>query len=258
MSNHNQFKGIIAAMGERVGHQWKLADALKAEVSQHMSHSEFDRLETAITQAGYRPLSKSALRQYRDAAVFWSGDTPGANARVDGLSFTVHRVAIPAGRDAEQILRRLVKRHGADNVTVALVKQAVAVHLGKVEAPKPTGPGTIAQPATGRNPAAQPAPTVDATTWEWIAATLVQGPSGDLGKVIGGWLVTDVAKLVKAAEGLAQVAGVAAAKAEAKAAPRKVAKVNTQAKPAGQKPAAKPAPKPATKVAAGEVAASDL
>ena len=105
--------------------KWTLADALLAEVPQGEPRSKFGAVRAAAELAGVKPLSQSALRQYRDTAAHWP-----PSRRIEGVSFTAHRAAMRAdnhGSDGSRMLADLAAVEGASNVTVKHVEDALAV-----------------------------------------------------------------------------------------------------------------------------------
>jgi hypothetical protein len=241
----SRFVKVVAAMGQRHTHQWNLADALLAEVPQNAGHDLFEALRGEVAAAGHKPLSRSAMRQYRDAAHSW----PVAK-RVDGVSFTCHRVAL-ASKDPESLLRALAATHGADAVTVAMVRDAIALEQG---VPLPSAVKAAAKVAVAQVPV--PAPTKGvALTWGDIVTALIEGVSGDLNTTVLGLTERDTTRLVTGVTKVADLAAVQAATFAPKA-PRQVRKV--AAKPAAKAPAKGTTPKAPAKAKADTTKAPDL
>jgi len=121
MASVTTYDASIAAMRDKrtQADNWRVGDALVAEVPQNAPRRLFDAVRVAADAAGVRALSVSALRQYRDTAVAW----PPA-ARIPGVSFSAHRAAMRAHSPAT-LLGDLATTRGAENVTVRDVETAL-------------------------------------------------------------------------------------------------------------------------------------
>jgi hypothetical protein len=121
--------------------RWRLAEALAARIPS--GDKGLDEIVDAAAAAGVLgKLSKTTLRLYRDAANRWPADK-----RVANVSFSAHREAMVLDNinEAARMLGSLVKSSGgADKVTVASVRRAVAVKRGTVPAEKATANGSAA------------------------------------------------------------------------------------------------------------------
>ena len=113
---------------------WKLSDELVK-----VAPSGVAAVETVVAQAKVRGIptkSTNTLRLYRDVAIRFP-----ASKRVPLVTFSAHREAIAIGDadKARKVLEELAAKHGAANVTVTTVKQAIGAATGKVAAPKAAG-----------------------------------------------------------------------------------------------------------------------
>jgi hypothetical protein len=107
--------------------RWRLAEALVAVVPK--GTLGFNEIMDRATKEGVAgKLSVNTLRLYRDAAVRWPSDK-----RVEAVSFSAHREAMVMEdiRSASKLLKDLAHQLGADKVTVAQVRKAIAVKQGK-------------------------------------------------------------------------------------------------------------------------------
>jgi hypothetical protein len=123
--------------------RWNLAEALQRQVPTGLKG--FSEIIDAANAAGVAGnLSATTLRLYRDAAVRWPSDK-----RVKDVSFSAHREAMVLGDTAAaaKMLDDLVKSNGADKVTVASVRRAIAVKQGKPQAAARAARGKGATPA---------------------------------------------------------------------------------------------------------------
>ena len=120
------YDGSVSAMrGMREGaDRWTVADALLAEVGQGDSRAAFRGVAIAAEGQGVKPLSISAMRQYRDTAARWP-----IGERIDGVNFSAHRAALVA-EDPADVLRTLAAKYGAHKVTVSKVNDEVRVRAG--------------------------------------------------------------------------------------------------------------------------------
>jgi len=118
--------------------RWSLADALL--VTNPPGTNDFDQVvEKAMAAGVLGNLSANTLRLYRDSAKNW----PKAK-RIAGVSFSAHREVekLPTIDAGVKLLEAVVKTvGGADKVTVAAVRKAVAIQQGK---PAPTTPAARA------------------------------------------------------------------------------------------------------------------
>lgn len=236
------YKATVKAMGVRNEHPWHLADALLAEVPANATNKLFDQVATAVRDAGLKPLGISAMRQYRDTAWHWNG---AKYTRIPGVSFTCHRLAL-ASANPEGLLRSLAAQHGAENVTVSMVREAVAIEHGRTVVKQPKA-GTVTNPA----PTVQTTPTV-AGSWLDLLVLLTNGPKGDRDEAVRTPEV-DMDLLHIAVDGLFQAVTAERDSRNKAKAPRKVTSVKARAPKAPAKAKPAPAAKPE-----GEVDIRDL
>jgi uncharacterized protein (DUF1778 family) len=104
--------------------RWRLAEALCQEVPAG-SQGFAEIIDEAKTAGVLGALKLQTLRLYRDTAVRWPADQ-----RVPNVSFSAHREAMVMQDKAAKMLTDLARSLGADKVTVASVRQAVAVQRG--------------------------------------------------------------------------------------------------------------------------------
>jgi hypothetical protein len=214
--------------------RWRLAEALAAQIPAGSATDEFKQIVDDATAAGVvGGLSVTTLRLYRDTANRWPADK-----RIPNVSFSAHREAMPLENvdAAAKILSDLVKTFGADKVTVAAVRRAVAVAKNR--------PLPVAKTAE-----ATTAAKVDRTTAQVLADIAAGAPqliasidgSADLDRLHAG-LNKALAHVEKLRTKAAQKAKRPAAKAPArKPAPKTTTarRTSTATKTAARKPAAR-------------------
>lgn len=111
---------------------WRLSDELVK-----VAPAGVESVQKVVDQANARGIptkSTNTLRLYRDVAIRFP-----ASERVPLVTFSAHREAIAVGdvKQAKAILEELSRKHGAANVSVTTVKQAIGAATGKVPvAPK--------------------------------------------------------------------------------------------------------------------------
>lgn len=211
------------------GDRWELAESLVVMIPK--GSTGFNDVIDAATQEGVvGNLSANTLRLYRDTAVRWPQDK-----RVKNVSFSAHREAMvmPSIDAAVKMLNDLVKTQGANKVTVAAVRKAVAINQGK-------------QPKAQTTNAPKSAPA----GFDIVRDLRDNGGQGVIAAIGTG---TDAATLDRLNESLAKViahverlrAKQARAKAQAKGAAAKM--------PAKSEPAQAGTVKPAAKKAVGDI-----
>lgn len=214
--------------------RWRLAEALMAAIPSGGA-SDFAAIVDEAKDAGVLGgLSQKTLQLYRDAAKRWPADK-----RVPNVSFSAHRETMALEGDIAgriKLLTTLVKSSGgADKVTVATVRKAVAVANGKT-------PKDAAAPADKAE--------VEATrTTAAVLADIMAGAPQLLSAINGHTTRDDLDKLHKGfAKALTHVERLQAKQAAA-------AKRLATRKPAAKAPAAKKAParKPAARKPQGDL-----
>jgi hypothetical protein len=118
--------------------RWHLAEKLAVLIPS--GSSGFDKvLDKAASEGVAGGLSINTLRLYRDTANRWAADK-----RVRNVSFSAHResMAMPSIDEAARMLADMARTQGADKVTVASVRKAVAIKQGKAPKPAPAKPQT--------------------------------------------------------------------------------------------------------------------
>jgi hypothetical protein len=123
-------KDVLEAMRsiQSEGDRWELAEKLADLIP--TGAVGFNVIVREASDAGVLgKLSEATLRMYRDTAVRWP-----AKDRVQHISFSAHREAMNLGniKEAQKMLVDMANSSGADKVSVAKVRQAVAVKQGKV------------------------------------------------------------------------------------------------------------------------------
>jgi hypothetical protein len=137
-----QLVEVIAAMRsiQTEADRWTLAEALYAEIP--TGQGGFDKIvDVAAAEGVPAGLKANTLRLYRDTAHRWP-----ASKRVANVTFSAHREAMvmPSIDAAAKMLADLAKNLGADKVTVASVRRAVAVSQGKTITAAKSGNSPVA------------------------------------------------------------------------------------------------------------------
>ena len=107
--------------------QWAIADAILTTVPANSKHqgNAFWKIQQACRKANVKPLSVSAMRQYRDTASRWDPAT-----RINGVNYTAHRKALGV-KNPTSLLAGVIKAAGSPSaVTVAAVTAAVNASNG--------------------------------------------------------------------------------------------------------------------------------
>lgn len=116
------------------GDRWNLGEQLLVLVPRGVATDDRDKttfaaiIEAATAQGVGGKFKPTTLRLYRDTAARWPKDQ-----RVPNVSFSAHREAMVLNDVNSQVrtLNDLVKTHGAGNVTVSRVRDAVRIKQGK-------------------------------------------------------------------------------------------------------------------------------
>lgn len=216
----DQLDKVIDAMRsiQTEGDRWNLAEQLAYLIPS--GSSGFGEVIEAATHEGVLgKLKENTLRLYRDTAIRWPSDD-----RVPNVSFSAHREAMVIGntKEAARMLADLAKNGGAAQVTVANVRAAARVKMGK----PPVAPKT-----TTTTKAVDVLADLKGGAPELIAALTTSTSTTDLDKVQAG-----LNKAIAHVERLRAKAARKAA-ADAKKAPASKKAPATKAAPAAKKAA---------------------
>lgn len=128
--------------------RWRLAEALVVAVPSGTAGFEpiLDQAKELGVRAG---LTRNTLRLYRDAAKRWP-----AEKRVPNVSFSAHREAmvLPTAAQRVKLLTQLADLNGADRVTVAAVRKAIAVQNANANGGGTGTPSAPSAPPAKVNP----------------------------------------------------------------------------------------------------------
>jgi hypothetical protein len=226
---------LLNAMGaiQNESDRWELADQL-AQIVPNGSFG-FERIIDAATQANVvGAFSATTLRLYRDTSKNWPDDM-----RVKGVSFSAHREAerMPTMIEAKKVLDDVLKTKGnPQSVSVQAVRQAVKVRKGVAPTAAPSQPTTPAVPG-GHS----------AVTLSEVLTDIKGGSTKLINAIPNTTTLAELDKLQaglkKLAEHIDRLRATANRKAQAAAAQKGTAKVDTKAEVAAQ--AAAVAAKPA-------------